>query len=557
MTIQTAGRALIALAMTYALACSSVAVHAAQDEHTGTSQQPLVGGALVDAKTRESYGLLSLDNSCSASLLRNEWAITAAHCVDTPSSSDPSGFVTNADTSATLTAAWATPQQRQSLRIITFRPLDVAIIRLSQPFMVNGSLWGYNRAVFQGDRDNLALTVFGRGIAQFATANVRALRDGLYRVGQFTSSDPQSDSYTIASASSQWVLGGDSGGPSFTRVGSVDQLVGVHSAASPTCVQGKACGTWAGPGPAPAGYSVWDWVAMTSNQVDAPVAPAWADIDRYLGVLVPAPEPFVGRFNTTPVDYQPIWLYAIKPTGELMWYRKESGSAPWLGPKQVGVGWAGGIRTVIAAGGNAMYALMDDGTLRWYRHDGFNDGAFKWSGPTEVAHGMNYAKIFAGGEGVIYAIQDDGTLVWYRHTGYSSNGGADTMIGPKVVGSGWSGQRDVFSAGHGAIYVVRNDGTLSYYTHTGYLTGEPTWTPPRNIGTGWNSFIQIVSAGDGVVLGIQPDGQMLWYRYRGFTAPNRIARLQDTWEGRTAIGSGWQGYKQVFALLPAPPQAPR
>jgi hypothetical protein len=33
--------------------------------------------------------------------------------------------------------------------------------------------------------------------------------------------------------------------------------------------------------------------------------------------------------------------------------------------------------------------------------------------------------------------------------------------------------------------------------------------------------------------------------------------LKETWEGRTQIGSGWQGFFKVFALLPAPPQAPR
>ncbi|MEO6364566.1 MAG: hypothetical protein ABIO38_00730, partial [Luteimonas sp.] len=63
--------------------------------------------------------------------------------------------------------------------------------------------------------------------------------------------------------------------------------------------------------------------------------------------------------------------------------------------------------------------------------------------------------------------------------------------------------------------------------------------------------------GDGVILGIQPDGKMLWYKHLGMTAPNKIARLKETWEGRIEIGNGWQGFKGVFALLPSTPQGPR
>ena len=557
--------ALAAVTLSFGLASQVTAE--SPEGPTNQQQQGLVGGDPVDVATQEKLGLLSLASpggSCSASLLRNNWAITAAHCVET---TDANGNVINyGDSTFTLKAAWAVPQQRQSMRVITFRPYDIAIIRVATPFTVNGSTTNYIRDIFRdgqfpyfGQLTPVPITAYGRGIVRFAQNRngvaMPSVRDGKYRSGAFKTRTEGDNRYWYPSTSGQMIAGGDSGGPSFALVRGADTvLMGVHSATHANCLSGQTC----------IGND-WTWISDTYEAGDAPIAPVWDDINRYMGAFVsqaePAQEPpppgFIGTFGITPPNYQPMWVYAIKNTGELMWYRKESGNAAWQGAKQVGNGWAGGMKDVIAGGGNTIYTLTSDGTVRWYRHDGFNDGTFKWTGPVEVARGWNYAKIFSGGEGIIYAIKDDGTLVWYRHNGYLNGGGAATMSAPRVVGSGWSGQRDIFAAGSGAIYVVRQDGTLSYYTHTGYATGEPTWSTPRNVGTGWNSFKQIVSAGNGVILGIQEDGKVLWYKHLGLTRSVSFARLKETWEGRTQIGSGWQGFFKVFALLPAPPQAPR
>ena len=45
---------------------------------------------------------------------------------------------------------------------------------------------------------------------------------------------------------------------------------------------------------------------------------------------------------------------------------------------------------MIPAGGNAFYALTQDGLLKWYRHDGFNDGSFNWKGPVDVGRGWAF-----------------------------------------------------------------------------------------------------------------------------------------------------------------------
>ena len=306
---------------------------------------------------------------------------------------------------------------------------------------------------------------------------------------------------------------------------------------------------------------------------------------------------FIGTFGKTPANYQPIWVYAIKNNGELLWYRKDTGESPWQGPKSVGSDWAN-FKDVIPAGGNSFYALTADGKLLWYQHTGFNDGTRNFKGRVEVGHGWTFSKIFSGGEGIIYAITEDGELLWYKHGGYADGGGPETWVGPKSVGvqppsaaaamsicdaarsararnspaapgleaqcravgetapappvavTQWNQFKDVFSAGEGKIYAVKSDGTLLFYQHTGWATGERSWEPPRQVGTGWANFRQIIPAGGGVILAITLDGRMLWYKHLGLTRAVAFGRFKETWEGPVEIGSGWLGFKKVIALLP-------
>ena len=64
-------------------------------------------------------------------------------------------------------------------------------------------------------------------------------------------------------------------------------------------------------------------------------------------------------------------------------------------------------------------------------------------------------------DGVIYGIRPNGTLQWYRHIGYRAGQGLETngaWIGPKDVGSGWAGFRQVFAGAEGHIYAVNASG---------------------------------------------------------------------------------------------------
>ncbi|MGH9696354.1 MAG: tachylectin-related carbohydrate-binding protein, partial [Bryobacteraceae bacterium] len=409
---------------------------------------------------------------------------------------------------------------------------------------------GFSRLIFQdgqfpyfGEPVGANILAFGRGINVFASgagnSAMPSRGDGQYRMAYFKPSRDEDRAYWYP-AGGQAIAGGDSGGPSFSWVLSGYALVGVHSNTHADYIPGKPT-------------TGWTWVTSISEAADAPLMPLIPSLMVIMGPVPPGPsepalEPpppgFIGTFSKTPPNFQPIWLYGIRPDGDLLWYRKDTNASAWQGPKTVGKGWTA-LKDVIAAGGNRLYGLTQDGKLMWYQHLGFNDGSFTWKPISEVGNGWTYSRIFSGGDGIVYAIRLDGKLFWYRNTGFRD--GTRDWLGPKEVGSGWSGLRDVFSEGKGDVYAVKPDGTLVLYQQKDYENGSNQWSAARTVGSGWHSFQQIIPAGDGVILAIQPDGKLLWYR-RQFVIP-KLGRAKDVWQGPIPIGSGWQDFGKVVALI--------
>src|SRR5690348_4585844 len=92
----------------------------AQQEHLGRSQSPLVSVTVVTAAQQEQLGLLSMVSNrggCTASLLDNNWAVSASHCLNANDMRNPAGVM--------LSAAWSRAQFARPDYIYRFWGIDV------------------------------------------------------------------------------------------------------------------------------------------------------------------------------------------------------------------------------------------------------------------------------------------------------------------------------------------------------------------------------------------------------------------------------------------------
>jgi hypothetical protein len=105
---------------------------------------------------------------------------------------------------------------------------------------------------------------------------------------------------------------------------------------------------------------------------------------------------------------------------------------------------AAGLKQVFAGGNGVVYAILDNGDLMWYRHDGRGDGTGRWTGPKKVGNGWDVKQVFSGGDGVIYAVTHTGDLMWYRHDGRGDGTFRWAADAGKKVGNGWGCEAGLF-----------------------------------------------------------------------------------------------------------------
>jgi len=94
-----------------------------------------------------------------------------------------------------------------------------------------------------------------------------------------------------------------------------------------------------------------------------------------------------------------------------------------------------------------------------------------------------------GDRGVLYAITADGELRWYRHDGWFNGAKVWTAgDGGRLVGTDWNRFERVLPAADGVIYGITGEGELHWHRHTGWADGTDGWHPHSGarVGNGWN-----------------------------------------------------------------------
>src|SRR5689334_3177861 len=292
------------------------------------------------------------------------------------------------------------------------------------------------------------------------------------------------------------------------------------------------------------------WVVNSGN----PIGRGWQNFRQVLGIG----------------DGQ---VLAIKPDGDLLWYRysgdgtaDQTGGTGWVvnSGNPIGRGWQN-FRQVLGIGDGHVLAIKPDGDLLWYRYSG--DGTADQTGGTgwvvnsgnPIGRGwQNFRQVLGIGDGQVLAIKPDGDLLWYR---YSGDGTADQTGGTgwvvnsgNPIGRGWQNFRQVLGIGDGHVLAIKPDGDLLWYRYSGDGTADQTggtgWVVNSGnpIGRGWQNFRQVLGIGDGQVLAIKPDGDLLWYRYSGDGTADQTGGTGWVVNSGNPIGRGWQNFRQVLGI---------
>jgi hypothetical protein len=103
------------------------------------------------------------------------------------------------------------------------------------------------------------------------------------------------------------------------------------------------------------------------------------------------------------------------------------------------VGGIGSSGEAQAHPGGLIYHIDFQNRLLWNRHDGRDDGSFRWAEPgnREVGTGWDVKRVFSGGDGVIYHIDGQNRLLWNRHDGRDDGSFRWAEPGNREVGTGW------------------------------------------------------------------------------------------------------------------------
>ena len=163
-----------------------------------SKEQSIINGVNFNANG-SGYVMIRAGGTCSGTLIRNSWVLSAHHCFD-------AGDVANPQTVRITMGV----QNARAAEVIMHPNLDAAIIHLDAPFTMDGSATGYVRELYAGDPAELNgqnINCFGYG------RNTSAGGTGTLRTAQLSIASVLAHEYTIVpNAANQITWNGDSGG---------------------------------------------------------------------------------------------------------------------------------------------------------------------------------------------------------------------------------------------------------------------------------------------------------------------------------------------------------
>lgn len=207
---------------------------------------------------------------------------------------------------------------------------------------------------------------------------------------------------------------------------------------------------------------------------------------------------------------------------------------------RIGNGW-GDARHVIGCGDGVIMVVKDSGALHWYQYLGSgeenrsantgwhpNSGNQIGNGWTNLRHVfVNPAEGRAPQYPVIYAVTDDGALRWFMYQGEGENNpSASTGWHPNSgnqIGNGWGDALKVTGIGR-AILVTKADGGLYWYLYQGGGQDNPSantgWhaNSGNQIGNGWATVQHLFGGNTGgfqSVFAVDESGILKWFGYNG------------------------------------------
>ncbi len=210
-----------------------------------------------------------------------------------------------------------------------------------------------------------------------------------------------------------------------------------------------------------------------------------------------------------------------------------------------------------------LYAVDDDGLLRWYRYMGggeVNDapGGWNWhpNSGNPIGHGWGeFTAIFACSNGVIAGIHNDGNLYWYCYRGAGQSDRSGTIGwepgSGTVIGNGWGGFKHVVPwagtgyADIGLLAVTPTGDLLWYYYNHGY-----GWLPNSGnvIASGWDNFARLTGAFS-TIFAVSDNGDLRWYEYHGrgeFDPSGTVGWLPNS---GNVVGAGWDGFQHLCCSM--------